>query len=391
MVFRFWPTTTKTADSSETEQALTRHPGVLALIEDLVAAKRGTFLVGKDQLYVSGLKHPADALIVSRQVQLGLQGFRSKNGAEPVGISIAIDSRKESAENPSQIGTESSNGSGGDSPPSHDLLSLLKLSKPAQILVTHDLCERMGTFKGLPLRPFPARFGVSEYLWISEEKLELLQAEPQLTLGTVPALPPKARSEPERKKGANEIHGRDELSFGTRKLPSDEETNRDRHATLHNPKWIAVGAAALIVVAAGFWGISSAVMHSEKTKAPAQVMSEQPAAPVASSGNIATQPAHLLETPDAGRRDPAIKSAKAKVDPAANPKLAKLPQLADRSRNACQLDGSLPQYLALAENKRENAQYPEAERLFRQVLACDPSNPDAQRGLKRTLAAEEVQ
>jgi hypothetical protein len=394
MVFRFWSPTTKSTDSGGGAQAFALKPGVLALIEDLVAAKRGTFLAGNDQLYVSGLKHPADALIVSRQLQLGLRGFRSKNGEEPVGISIAIDSREESAlsgsvENQAELGAGVSIVADSESQPSHDLVGLLKLSKPAQILVTHDLCARMGTFKGLPLRSFPGRFGVSEYLWTSKEKLDLLQSEPQLTLVTVPVLPQNTPNAQEPENPVGGIYAKDEMSFATRKVPEGEEGIQHWQSALRNPKWIAVGAAAVIVVVAGLLGISGAFRQSTKTTTPAKVMNEHPVTNPASTAKVAPPQVHAVRAQDAGRNNAAAKSAKTIGDSVTNAKIAKSPQITDQDRRVCLLDGNLSQVLALAENKRENAQYKGAERLFQQVLDCDPSNVEARQKLERTRAAEE--
>ncbi|MGB6721169.1 MAG: hypothetical protein WBE72_10265, partial [Terracidiphilus sp.] len=206
MVFRFWGGNAKGPEPAAGERAPVHNPGVLALIEDVAASKRGVFLSTHDQLYVSGLKQPADALLVSRQVQLGLQGFRGRHGSGPVAVSIAIDA---SAGDRSTVEPEPGSDAAPPAPsanqtpePSHDLVTLLKLSKPAQILMTHDLCQQLTGIKGLPLKSFPGRFGVYEYLWTSEEKLDLLQSEPQLTLA---ALPPALPSQP----GFNAPKGKD--------------------------------------------------------------------------------------------------------------------------------------------------------------------------------------
>src|SRR5262249_33154180 len=95
MVFRFW-SSARSLDTQEKENSF-RFPGVLALIEDVAAAEQATISSGREQLSLRGLRRASDALIVSRQIQVGLQGYRTKSSAEPVAISIAIHSKAASA------------------------------------------------------------------------------------------------------------------------------------------------------------------------------------------------------------------------------------------------------------------------------------------------------
>src|ERR1700744_1119651 len=95
MLFRFWGGNGRGAEAGETGTQAGHPPGVLALMEDAVASKRGAFHRAEEYLYISRLKRPADALVVSRQVQLGLEGFRARHGSGPVAVSIAIHSSGE--------------------------------------------------------------------------------------------------------------------------------------------------------------------------------------------------------------------------------------------------------------------------------------------------------
>ncbi len=201
MVLRVWAAPPKASGADSAGRNSVHNPGLISFIEDIVAARQGTFRATRSQLSVTGLKQASDALVIARQIQFGLQGFRGKPGVEHMAVSIAVDaSSKSDSLTGSRGGLQSNPGANVESTfefdrepltePSHDLLTLLKLSKPSQILVTHGLCERSAAIKSLPLKSFPARFGVYEYLWTAPEKLDLLQSEPQLTLATVPPARP---------------------------------------------------------------------------------------------------------------------------------------------------------------------------------------------------------
>ena len=394
MVFRFWGTNSKGTEGTS-EHALASHSGVLALIEDAVAAKNGVFLAARDQLYVSGLKHPSDALVVSRQVQLGLQGFRGRHGSVPVAVSIAIDAG--SADRPaaaSESGdTAASTTAVHRAPePPHDLVTLLKLSKPAQILLTHDLCQQVAGTKGLPLKSFPGRFGVYEYLWASEEKLDLLQSEPQLTLAALPASQEPARS------ASPVAAGEPTKSFDLPKA-SDEIVREGRNAfqlpggigasgiwTSRNLLVAGLGVVALCAaIAVGVHLAHGPVVSSAPpaASAPAQATPASTSSPTA----VPEQPAparpvpatklHAASTPTHAARQSANQAASAAAGtPAPAP--------------ACSLGMDAGRLVRLAEQARGRGDYSNAVRIFREVLACDPNNAAAREGLdKATRGAEQ--
>jgi hypothetical protein len=389
MIFRFWGSSVKPAG----EGAALHHPGVLALIEDAVAAKRGVFLSARDQIYVSGLKQAADALVVSRQVQLGLQGFRGKHAAGPVAVSIAIDaSGAAPLPNPDAGNAgDSTSGSQAAEPP-HELVTLLKLSKPAQILLTHDLCRQLEPIKGLPLKSFPGRFGVYEYLWTAEEKLDLLQSEPQLTLAALPAALPSMPAKD--KTGA----------LPSADLPVRAVDAPQGHADMVAEKRAAfqpgfpssrvriLGAVAVVVLVAAIL-VGMHLMHTPSgSSAPVPAPQPPPVqtgapAPAAAPAAVESAPPQVSAKPHpaAAHNKPAAhqpaqaEEKQAVVTPAPAP-----------SAN-CTLGANPERFVGLAEQARGRGDYANAIRIFREVLDCDPNNAAAREGLDKATRGAQSQ
>ena len=394
MVFRFW-SPAKPTDVSDSER-FGRFQGLLALIEDVVAAKRATVLIGREQLSVAGLHRAADALVVSRQVQHGLQGFRSRSGVEPVAVSIAINSQ---ASHPEENQSDGAPGSESETQPSRDLVSLLKISKPAQVLLTHDLSREIGVYKGLPLRAFPGRFGVCEYLWTTEGELDLLQSESQLTLTTIPAPPQKPPSAPEPVEVTPpaapppDIAPIGELSSPLPVFRSFEEPEQKWWTSLADRKKLAAAAAAVVIVGGSLWGIYAAFRSSMKVPPPASQQSTTTPAPVPSTPQSKASPPPP-SSPAKGVTPPKSASGMTTTSVAheftsALKSLTRTPST-DARKGTCDLDNTdIPKYMRFAEDKREARQYTEAERLFRKVLACEPTNRAAQDGLSRAETAAE--
>jgi hypothetical protein len=405
MIFRLWAPA-KDPESRNPGQRAAQHAGVLALIEDIVASKRGVFQATVDPMCVSGLTRPTDALVISRQIQLGIQGFRGRTGAYPVAVSIAIDAGANGAftAQPGKNADDKLAGSppvpAGKSPePSHDLLTLLKLAKPAQILVTHDAWQRVANLKGLPLKSFPGRFGVYEYLWTAEEKHDLMQSEPQLTLAVLPAALPNA-SESTRAKDTPTlaIAAASAPETAHAEAPATSTADDEREGfRLPRPAWVAglsVIAAGLIALAA--LGISHLFSsRTPESNAPASIQQPSlspPATPNAPANSTAS-PAPPAASPVSGRKTPVASASQPKT---AKPKPGK-PALAIQQTETpppapspqCAFAGDTARLAGLGEQNRERGDYANAERIFRQVLACDPNNAVAREGLNRTLAAEQ--
>lgn len=427
MVFRFWGPGAKSADAPAGEGAWPHHPGVLALIEDAVASKRGVFVSVRDQLYVSGLKQPADALVVSRQVQLGLQGFRGTHAAGPVAVSIAIDASgaaiqstpdaenlgdsTSSSSSAGQAGGQAADQAARQAPePPHDLVTLLKISKPAQILLTHDLCQQLARIKGLPLKSFPGRFGVYEYLWTGEEKLDLLQSEPQLTLAAVPAAKNKTDAGPATDRQAGQQSGQQAGQQPDRRVKTAEPTESqadmatDGPSTLRrgfqSPRALIAGAvAAVVLVAAIVIGMRWAHAPSANS-APTQVSQPAPAqtsAPAAAATPVSVQ----SSTPVQNSMPATVEKPRGTASKQTSRSTTHQRAEAEEKRTAtgagsapgpaanCTLGGNPERFVGLAEQARGRGDYANAIRIFREVLDCDPDNGAAREGLEKATRGEQ--
>lgn len=399
MVLRIWSPSFREADAAPDGPPLPQHAGLLAFIEDVVATRQGQLKATRSQLSIWGLTKPADALVVARRIQLGLQGFRSKPGTEPVAVSIAIDSSSHGAVAAPAAQTPANGASDPAAPPpavepSHDLLTLLKLSKPAQVLVTHDLCQRSTTVKCLPMKSFPARFGIYEYLWTSQDKLELLEAEPQLTLVSLPAAPPatvetKPAVQPDRPAAAEP--GAE--AAGAEQPPA--KMVFDWRAALHSPR-VAVFGALIVVVAAIASFVGYRLTHEPVV--PAVLVAPNSAPGTSHAANPGSQPASQSTTQQAGSSSAgqsatpaAAQTSDSNAKPAAPSKHSKDQRVATKPSAPtaeCNLPGSVSNSLDLAEQARGGGDYSRAIRLFNQVLACDPNNSRAKTGLERAYSGQ---
>jgi hypothetical protein len=397
MVFRFWGANGRSAEGSAGEGVGRHHPGLLALIEDAVASKRGVFHSAQEYLYISRLKRPADALVVSRQVLLGLEGFRARHGGGPVEVSIAIDAGG-SAKGTDEKGT----GGGAQEPPHdepayveppHDLVTLLKLSKPAQILLTHELCQQVTAIKGLPMRSFPARFGVYEYLWTAEEKLDLRQSEPQLTLAALPAAAPAAPATAKEKSGT--VSAGDATKAPDAQMTSPvAATAEEAPAKAVPPKMLIYGGAGLVAVIA-LAAIGIHLAHRPAASAlpvqgtPAAITAPAPAI-VPAAATPAPSPA-VVQVPavkPAPHQTPAPSHAVAK--PAVNQPVPQPEVKTPAAPSAeCTLGADIGRYVGLGEQARGRGDYANAVRIFREVLACDPNNAGAKEGLAKALQGQQ--
>ncbi|MDR3752350.1 MAG: hypothetical protein P4K78_00775 [Terracidiphilus sp.] len=406
MVFRFWASSSSEAREAPVQFASAQHPGVLALIEDAAATKRGILFATQDQVVVSGLQEPADALVVSRQIQHGMQGFRGKAGTAPVAVSIVIDFNKRSTlleikEPNSAVDGQEHDPSSSEkrrhaAEVSHELITLLAIAKPAQVLITHDLLQQIAAIKGLALKSFPGRFGVYEYMWTAEDKLDLLQSEPQLTLAAFPSAPLVAGGTVEQKQGSSPI-GAAEIA---KQVSGEHESNAK--FTWQWPKWVprprplvlgGIGAAAIVLISVvGLFSFRGHPSQPVDARPPATAPAHSPGTGNSSPQASASPSTASAPAPAKGTA-PTVPSPDAKnvrQKPGAQPPVvAKAKPAPPPSSQPCTLPGEVGKYASLAERKREQGDYRSAVRIFRQVLDCDPNNAQARDGLSRAIQAEE--
>jgi hypothetical protein len=406
MVFRFWAPGLFETKDRQAQSASAQHPGVLALIEDAAAAKRGVLVASDGQVVVSGFREPADALVVSRQIQHGMQGFRGKAGTAPVAVSIVIDFRSRASR--TQItelniaadrqgsGRSSSDKKRSAHEISHELNTLLAIAKPAQVLVTHDLLQQIAAIKGLALKSFPGRFGVYEYLWTGEDRLNLLQSEPQLTLTAFPPASTAAAGTKEQKETTSQLNTADVPRQVSDKPERETKFQWQWRQVVHQPRPLLLGGiavAAIVLISI----ISFGLFRGHRSQPVSSTTPATSPAATTETGTPPPQPPGSRSTagspaPRTGAAPAASSSGKknARQKPAAQPPVvAETKPTPPPTSPPCRLTGDFGKYASLAESKREQGDYRSAEFTFRQVLDCDPNNAQAREGLSRAIQAEQ--
>jgi hypothetical protein len=383
ILFRVW---TCGAESKKlpTDEAAARRQGAIAFIEDIIASRKGVLVATDDNFFVSILDSPSEALVVSRQVQLGMRGFQDKSVNQPVAISISIDADTqntkavEASENPPAKKMEAS----------HDLLTLIRMSKPDQVLLTHDLFQHVTPFKGLPLKPFQGRFGVFEYLWTSEEKLVALQSRHG---HFVDSIEERSQQSETPELAGFETHIPSEENAGTQLSPAAfSAKTSDGKRLLRSPWSIATIVTLLLVIIV----VAGITLRTKKPAAQPPVTTTnqvpRPAPPTSPLAPVTQPPAAKANTQLSGvdQKTPAAPTRPRDKSDSAHVKNKAVADTAP-PKAECKLPSSLKSYLSLAEGYREQGKYTDAERVFRLILDCDPNNPEAIQGLSRTRAAEQ--
>jgi hypothetical protein len=378
IVIRLWLPDQRQTDPDPYERG-TSPAGLLQLIEDVASVRKGKVQASEDQVHISSLASLADALVLSRLLQNGVLGYRRRSASAPVSVSIAIDLETKATRGGHASGTDTA---ANDETPqvSHESVSLLKLSRPAQVLLTHDCHRQLGPIGGLPLRSFPGRFGVYEYLWTEESKLEQLQFDPQLALEltTSPAA------------GRTLTYSNAESGRGVSTSRGEILAARNGQSRLGIPasfsrRAVVLGssAAALILLLAG--GI--VLTHISDSRRPVPAVGTQfvtpKARPDADAAAPSPRPAPAsIETPGAAP------IAKVKVEPVK-------PKKQDRAAHISPAEVAPPSgdcadlatLEQLAEDNRQHGRFMDARRQFSHVLSCDKNNDKARIGLAKTIAA----
>lgn len=398
MAFRLWASASAGPEDGQTANAWRQNPGVLALIEDAAASKRGVVVAGDDHVAVSGLQESVDALVLSRQIQHGLRGLRGHAGAAAVALSIVIDFSGGPApavtENALQKSARLSLETANEPPEiSRDLVSLLAISKPAQVLITHDLLQQITAIKGLPLKSFPGRFGVYEYLWTGDDELELLQSEPQLKLAAIHSAVPAGAAAKELKDATTGTIG----AATVRNELLHEEKKQQQLRTvlpLRPALWFGILATAIMAAIA----IASFVFFHAHPSAPRTTATPALASPPSPGTNNS-----LSQVPESRHGESSHANSRNKGLSAFLPRLSNgrqkpaapvdasaesSPATVAAPPQPCRLPGEINKYASLAESRREQGDYAGAVRLFREVLDCDPNNAQAREGLNRAIQAQ---
>lgn len=341
------------------------------LVEDVVGPSCVPVESGSGYFYAAELSSPAEALVASRQLQFAMEGFRASRTAEPVAISIGIDTE------PSVQEAGSDPGSGSEE---SELLATMQSSRPAQILLTSSTRQQLASFTGLSLRAHSARAEVDEYLWTSAARLEELQADPAFNAALTPSISSDAPAP----------------RLSSRSMPvealDDEDKDRAMRTGFRIADWPMVMAAVVFILilagvlllrhqrpkpqAAPAFPRGDSALPEEKGEAAA---AKPPSPPRTAPPLPVPMPA---VPPDSGQDVP---SSRRRVH--RQGEIAKSPAVAKADISRCALEGNTDSYVARAEYDRAAGQYQRAITLFREILECDPNNERAKVGLSRSEAA----
>ena len=397
ILFRVWRRGSEHKKLSSPDEANGTQIGIVALIEDVVASRRGVLVPTDENLYISILENPSQALVVARQVQLGMQEFQKKSRIQPIAISIAIDARLQSTQSTetrsnSAPGNDAENPSAPKVEASHDLLTLIRMSKPAQILLTHELFQRVNLFRGLPLKAFQGRFGVFEYLWTEEAKLLEFEGEQSRFVDA-----DEFQSEQTDGIELDGLVSRANSAERAPQYPAVSEKEIASSKNLWRSPWSIATAATLILLLVTAGGIAIRVKktRSENSSAPIIIKTVTPVPQIPSAPsnlNPLTGPAVSSTIP---HEQPAKTNEKTRSALQNNSNLTSRPAHKAEKTTAestppkpCSLPGSMDGYLRRAEDYRGRGDYKSAEHLFSEILACESNNEQARLGLAHTKAAE---
>jgi hypothetical protein len=349
-----------------------------AVVKDLLMSRLevDANVTAQEYVHIHGFCDLGKALGASRALQLAFEGFCSTvpNGAN---VSVVLDSS--APEGAFFV----------DPGPSVEQKDLLASAKPFQVLVTQAFYNKLQHQQPVALRSFPARSGVYEFLWTSEERLAELQNQdefmPTLVIPVRPSPPP-----------VNNIN--DETFFmdledrlAGQTLPPvlrDEPAIDDRKSgqRSHRKIVIAIACAAVILVVLGYLGFANPSLVS-RLKESALAYFPKDSAPVprrepTPSPAPPPQPADQASFPAPAPAPPV--PAPAPTPPRPNPVPAPRP-------HACSVETNLiPGYLNTAEGYLNTGQYDDAIRQFQKLLGCESVSREARDGLLRAKKAQQA-
>jgi hypothetical protein len=366
-----------------------------ALVEDILTSRLDAKPeIGEEgYLYASGRSQLGKALAASRALQLAFEGFRSAFPPARANVSVMLDK------------PAGQNGARNQTGPSVEQMSLLDSANPSQVLITQSFYDSVARCHPVPLRSFPPRAGVYEFLWTNEERLEALQADREflatlvgLPVATATATPASQQSQPTL------------LRTRAASLDSEESTGssgifhwlfEDRHSA----ERLAGAGVVLAALIAGAWfgighlGRGNEVKPRIQNPSPPPLIIERPATnprvPTVSSnpggpvdtGNTKIDASQQPVIPKSQPKGTTITPAPTKPRPTQGDSNIYAPT--PQPRHGCSLDpGEIPQYLAMAEGNRNRGKYEDAQREYERVLACEPGNREARQGLQRAKDAE---
>jgi hypothetical protein len=360
------------------------------LLQDIVTSRRGTLQAQNKEFMTFSFGHATTALSTAKQLQWAIRGYRGHPSTPAAAAAIAL-------------GTETTAGASKISDRDYfrrgDLESLLELAKPAQILITHSTYEDLREFSAIEFRSFSERAGVYEYLWTEAEKLAELQETTEFNAtivqpiiipeaggrenAPVPVSPPSAPTQvPPQAEDSPVDRVRTVLGQTSSTARSLLRTSVVGFQQNLRPLWARIGVSSIVVLllVAAIWLIRE---HNIKSQPQAASGTSMPTVSTPQQSPPEIKPQQTPATPDtSGTVASGQLNTPAKVP-------AKTRETRTEPNAGCSIAGQVPAYMKMAERNRANGKYKDAEREFREILNCEPSNAEAKDGLSKVLRAEQ--
>jgi hypothetical protein len=360
-----------------------------ALVKDILMSRLDieAEVGAHEYVHAQGFADLGKALAASRALQVAFEGFRSAVPSGRANVSVVLDSLGPEEAQTAHTG------------PSVEQKDLLDSARPSQVLITQAFYKRIAHCQPLALRSFPARAGVYEFLWTSEERLNELQAEaefmPTLVIEAAQAAAP-VNTVIYQATPAAEPRPRD-----FEQPPAFEQPSLEHRALAKaqlRKRMLIISSVAAILIIIGYLVIWHAFPGHRPKEVGRRVL--PPDYPVANSSpppsatvpSISPSPNPPVAPPSPKPTDEAKRPAIAPpaVSHAPNPTSADGVIKPAPRVHECSIAGLIPNYLSLAETNRNRGQYDAAIRQYNEVLGCEPNNREAQDGLRRTKDAERL-
>jgi hypothetical protein len=348
-----------------------------AVVKDLLMSRLEVeaTVTAQEFVHIHGFCDLGKALGASRALQLALEGFCSAvpNGAN---VSMVLDS------------SAPDDAFSVDPGPSVEQKDLLASAKPFQVLVTQAFYNKLQHQQPVALRSFPARSGVYEFLWTSEERLAELQNQdefmPTLVIPARPSPPP-----------VNNING-DTFFMDMEDRPADETLppvlrdepaidDRKSGQRPHRKILIAIACAAVSIIVLGYLGITNPHLVSRlKESVLAYFPKGSAPAPPSQPNPSSTPPPQVIDQAISPPPQPVVPPAPLPAPAPVRPN----PSSSTRHHECVIGKNLVPEYLNLAKSSLNNGNQANAIRQYSKVLDCDPGNSEAREGLQRAKKAQ---
>ena len=224
-----------------------------ALVKDILMSRLDieAEVGAQEYVHAQGFADLGKALAASRALQVAFKGFRSAVPSGRANVSVVLD----------WFGPEEAQTAHAS--PSVEQKDLLDSAKPSQVLITQAFYKRIAHCQPLALRSFPARAGVYEFLWTSEERLNELQAEaefmPTLVIESAQAAAPVNTVREHPATPASEPRPRDFERPTTSERPSGL-MHRALAKVQSRQRMLIISGAAAILIIVGYLVISHAFL-----------------------------------------------------------------------------------------------------------------------------------